>query len=71
MALTMPKRYWKPLLVAGIALHAGIALIQGLVSFSIVMTAALILYLRPVECAFAFRRTRSLRLAEEADVIAA
>jgi len=53
MALTMPRRRWAPLLVAGIAFHFGIALVQGLVSFSTVMTAALILYLRPVECPFA------------------
>ena len=47
MVLFMPRRRWRYLLVAGIAFHALIALLLGLVSFAIVMTGALILYLRP------------------------
>ena len=47
--LLMAKRYWAILLVLGIALHAGIAVIHGLVSFSITMMAALVLYLRPID----------------------
>ena len=52
MALVMPKRYWGPLLVAGIAFHAGIAVMQGLISFGLAMSAALVLYLRPIERPF-------------------
>jgi antimicrobial peptide system SdpB family protein len=49
IAIVMPKRSWKYLLVAGIAFHGFIALMMGLLSFSLAMTAALILYLRPVD----------------------
>jgi antimicrobial peptide system SdpB family protein len=45
-----------PLLVAGLAFHAGIALLQGLVSFGLVMAGALILYLRPVDAPLAWPR---------------
>lgn len=41
-------RAWRPwLLACGVALHAGIILVHGLVSFGAVMFAALILYLWP------------------------
>lgn len=44
------KRAVRPyLLAAGIALHVCIATLMGLWSFSIVMIAALILYLRPLD----------------------
>jgi antimicrobial peptide system SdpB family protein len=52
-ALVMPKRAWGVLLVMGIGLHAGIIAIHGLWSFSTVMFAALVLYLRPTERPFA------------------
>jgi hypothetical protein len=51
-ALLMPKRYWRPLLVLGVALHAGIIVLHGLLSFAIVMFGALVLYLRPMDRAF-------------------
>ena len=51
-ALVMPRRAWAPLLWAGIAFHMGIALIQGLPSFSLTMIGALILYLRPLDRPF-------------------
>lgn len=54
MALGMPKNRWKYLLIAGITFHTGIALMMGLVSFGMAMTAALILYLRPFEQEFDF-----------------
>jgi hypothetical protein len=54
MGLLLPKQSWKTLLIAGVALHTGILLFHGLVSFSIAMFAALILYLRPVEQGFGF-----------------
>jgi antimicrobial peptide system SdpB family protein len=49
IAIVMPRRSWKYLLVAGILFHGFIALMMGLVSFSTAMAAALILYLRPVD----------------------
>jgi antimicrobial peptide system SdpB family protein len=51
-ALVMPKRAWVYFLVAGLIFHAGIALIHGLMSFSIAMAAALVLYLRPIDKSF-------------------
>lgn len=66
-ALFMPKRFWAPLLWSGIAMHAGIILVHGLVTFSTVMFAALVLYLRPVERPFRFSvLTRAARRAASA-----
>jgi antimicrobial peptide system SdpB family protein len=48
-ALVMPRDRARWLLPFGIALHTGIALIHGLVSFGFVMFGGLILYLWPVE----------------------
>jgi antimicrobial peptide system SdpB family protein len=60
-ALVMPKRAWPYFLVLGIAFHGAIAAIHGLISFGLAMTAALILYLRPVEEPFSLPRfVRSL-----------
>ncbi len=56
MGLVMEKRYRGPLLVAGIVFHAGIAVFQGLASFAFAMWGALILFLRPVEAEFEWRR---------------
>jgi antimicrobial peptide system SdpB family protein len=47
LALFLPARRWAPLLVGGLALHAGIGTLMGLWSFSLAMFAALVLYLRP------------------------
>ncbi len=52
LALVMHRRWWRPLLVVGILFHLSIALVVGAASFSIAMTAALILYLRPPETEF-------------------
>jgi antimicrobial peptide system SdpB family protein len=49
MALVMPKKDWRYLLPLGIAFHTFIAVIHGLVSFGFAMTAALVLYLRPID----------------------
>jgi antimicrobial peptide system SdpB family protein len=54
IAVVMDRKYWAPALYAGIALHAGIMLCHGLVSFSLTMFAALVLYLRPSEAEFVF-----------------
>lgn len=48
-ALVMHRRWWTTLLILGILFHATIALLMGLGSFSLTMTAGLILYLRPLE----------------------
>jgi antimicrobial peptide system SdpB family protein len=54
MALVMPKKKWRYLLILGIAFHLSIAITMGLISFGIAMIAALILYLRPFEDEFSF-----------------
>jgi hypothetical protein len=59
--LLAAKKHWKYLLVLGLSLHIGIALLQGLVTFCFAMSAALILYLRPTEEVFLFTRTTRLR----------
>jgi antimicrobial peptide system SdpB family protein len=61
MGLVMPKKAWSALLVAGIAFHGGIALMMGLISFGLAMTAALILYLRPWEREFRLHRLYGIR----------
>jgi len=50
--LLVHRKYWRVLLVLGIGLHAGIALLHGLVSFAITMFGALVLYLRPLDQSF-------------------
>ncbi len=47
-ALISSTRWRRPLLVGGLLLHAGIIVLHGLVSFGLVMFAALILFLHPV-----------------------
>lgn len=47
--LLAQHRWRRPLLLAGVAFHAGIAAVAGLASFSMVMIAACIVYLRPVD----------------------
>lgn len=55
-ALVMRRRWWQPLLVAGLLFHLGISLLHGLVSFMFAMDAALILFLRPWQRPFDFGR---------------
>src|SRR5258708_23106347 len=50
--LVMTKQKWRILLIAGILFHCAIAVTMGLISFGLAMTAALVLYLRPVEKEF-------------------
>ncbi|MBN9160487.1 MAG: hypothetical protein BGO98_04015 [Myxococcales bacterium 68-20] len=54
--LLVHRKYWRVLLVLGIGLHAGIALLHGLVSFAITMFGALVLYLRPLDQSFELAR---------------
>ncbi|MBX3208595.1 MAG: hypothetical protein KF764_26415 [Labilithrix sp.] len=58
--LLVHRKYWPVLLALGIGLHAGIALLHGLVTFAITMFAALILYLRPLDQAFDVARATAL-----------
>lgn len=52
--LFMERKNYRYLLILGIAFHASIAVIHGLVSFFIAMIAALILFLQPVDAEFTF-----------------
>ena len=54
---------WKIILFIGILFHLLIALIHGLVSFSLVMIAALILYLVPKNKNFKIRRKTATNIA--------
>jgi antimicrobial peptide system SdpB family protein len=49
IGIFLPRRRWPALLLGGLAMHAGIAVLMGLWSFSLCMFAALVLYLRPWE----------------------
>jgi antimicrobial peptide system SdpB family protein len=68
------RKYWAPLLAMGIALHVGIAMTQGIVSFSTAMCGGLVILLRPTESELVFARTKRLiafvreRAAREAPV---
>lgn len=48
-ALFAPKRFWKPIFIIAILMHEIFALMLGLVSFSIIMSGLLVLYLIPKE----------------------
>lgn len=50
--LLVAKEHRQKLLALGLALHAGIAVLHGLVSFAVIMMAALVLFLRPLEKTF-------------------
>jgi antimicrobial peptide system SdpB family protein len=54
-ALVMERRHFPVLLKVGILFHFGIILAHGLFSFFLVMSAALVLYLRPVDQRFSLR----------------
>lgn len=60
-ALWADRKYWRGFLIAGCLLHTGIMLVHGLFAFSLAMFSALILYLQPVEVAFALSPRRALR----------
>lgn len=51
-ALFAPKRYWNIILIVAIFMHEIFAIMLGLISFSMIMLAVLILYLRPLEQEF-------------------
>lgn len=49
VSLFRPRAQSKVALRLGVSVHIAIAVVQGLVSFSLAMIAALILYLRPTD----------------------
>lgn len=51
-ALFMKKEYWSKCLICALLFHEVIAIMLGLISFSMIMTAVLILYLRPLDSEF-------------------
>lgn len=61
-ALVADRRLWRPLLVAGLAFHAGIVVAHGLVTFYFAMAGALVLYLRPHGQPFAWPGLRFSRV---------
>lgn len=63
-ALVMTRRRRSMLLPFGIALHAGIILIHGLVSFGSIMIAALILFLHPADRQLDWLRRRYRRVVQ-------
>jgi antimicrobial peptide system SdpB family protein len=54
MGIMADKKHRRKLLVLGLLFHGGIAFVHGLISFSLAMWGALVIYLRPVEEEFAF-----------------
>jgi antimicrobial peptide system SdpB family protein len=60
IALVMRRRWWQPLLVAGLLFHLGIAVLHGLFSFMFAMDAALVLLLRPWDRPFDARTLRTM-----------
>jgi antimicrobial peptide system SdpB family protein len=71
VALFMPPLYRRPVLIAGIALHAGIMVTMGLVSFFFSMAGALTLYLAPVGAELSLRPLRRLRRYRRSPELAA
>lgn len=69
--LIADRRYWQPLLVMGISMHLGIALVHGIVSFSTIMFGALILYLRPFDREFPVPARLRRRPARQVRALAA
>ena len=47
--LIADRKYWGVLLALGVAMHVGIGLIHGIVSFALIMLGALLLFLRPLD----------------------
>ena len=66
LGLAMDRRWRKLLLPAGLLFHLTIVFVHGLAIFFLAMTAALILYLRPMDEPFALVTPQWLRLARSA-----
>ncbi|WP_237982495.1 sporulation-delaying protein SdpB family protein [Bacillus thuringiensis] len=64
------NKYWKIYLYSGVLLHAGIAIVLGLHSFSIIMCAGLILSYYPLNREFKFiSKLNSLKTNSDKDVL--
>lgn len=61
ISITLPRRWKQPLLVAGLLLHLGIAVLMGLRSFAFAMWAGLLLTFRPESTFVAVRFPSVLR----------
>lgn len=59
------REYLPYLLATALTFHCGIALMHGLVSFSLAMAGALVLFLRPFDQPFAFRLPWAKRARQE------
>ena len=55
MSLIAPKKYWNTIFIISIFMHEIFGLFLGIFTFSFIMIAVLILYLRPVEKPFRFK----------------
>lgn len=56
-SLFAPKKYWKYIFIFAITMHEIFALMLGLISFSMIMTGVLILYLIPIDKQFNINRS--------------
>lgn len=56
--LFAPKKHWRKMFFIAIFFHEIIAVMLGLISFSMAMLAVLILYLRPIEKEFHFKKLK-------------
>ena len=63
------RKHWRTLLLLGIGLHAGIAVLHGLTTFALTMFGALVLYLRPLEETFSEPATVARARATLADAL--
>lgn len=59
-ALFSSKKYWNAIFLAALFMHELFAVMFGLISFSMIMCAILILYLRPIEKEFKFNLVKRL-----------
>ncbi|MEH7109304.1 sporulation-delaying protein SdpB family protein [Bacillus sp. JJ1764] len=69
-SLFAPKKYWRTIFIIAISMHEIFALMLGLISFSMIMTGVLILYLIPIDSVFckllAKNKTKKTKKLEEA-----
>ncbi|MBK3495588.1 HTTM domain-containing protein [Viridibacillus sp. YIM B01967] len=59
-ALFVPEKHWNKFLIIALVFHESIAVMLGLISFSITMCGALILYLRPLDQEFKLLKKQNL-----------
>jgi len=69
IALILPKKTWRPLLVMAITFHFMIACFFGLSSFSTAMIAGLLLYLHPIDHQFRLPAFRWREMTVRAPVV--